>query len=128
MIVKGNFHSREEPRTCVGEMEVQLESNEIKNDCRGHVTVKYTGGIFRPPVWVPNPLPSLPIRAKYRGDGEYDLDIETSIWKPWQKIFHLVGLSVRIAVHEDKIQGIYNVRGGIGIPKDDGIVTAIIVR
>jgi hypothetical protein len=125
--LRGAFTS-ERPDYCAGNIAVEVPF-PLGETATGTCRVEYTGTGFRPPFWVPNPLPALPVKATRinKDTNEYRLVAMTSwLHRPWEKIYDLVGLEVRFTLDKDArtLNGRYSVRGGLGMPKDAGTVTA----
>jgi hypothetical protein len=131
MILEGSFYTDcafQEDNYCKGLMKVTIDGDAFDKEVHtGTVQVTYASDSkFRPPAIVPNPLPAITIRAvKKKGtDGEYTIEMTPSIFRPFEFIFAMVGMEVDIRVDRsnDTVQGVYRIRGGFGVPRDEGVV------
>ena len=68
----------------------------------------------------------MPVTSKRSIDmgAEWDhtLTVTTSFFRPWEKIFDMIGMQVDYNYKDDKIVGRYYINGGFGIPRDAGTI------
>lgn len=107
---------------CKGTCIVDLEGEAIYHGVKGRITIQYDPeSKFQPPIFVPRPLPSMPVSVQRLRGEEFAVSVCANWWS-WEKIFDLIGVSVQFTYDADTkvFKGTYSVNGGMGIPKDSG--------
>ena len=133
MQLKGSFTSdcQWQPKDyCKGTCYVDLTDNDVFHGAKGRIRIEYDADSkFQPPMLIPRPLPSMPVTVERLLDNEFSVIVTTSWFSlaPWEKVFDLIGLSVRFTFdHKTKaFEGTYHVNGGMGIPRDAGRFVSI---
>lgn len=112
---------------CKGTCYVDLVDNDVFDGAKGRIRIEYDADSkFQPPMLIPRPMPSMPVTVERLLDNEFTIKV-TANWWSWEKIFDLIGLSVRFTYDPatKAFKGSYHVNGGIGIPKDAGRFVSI---
>lgn len=113
---------------CTGKCYVDVDHFDRHADKMvGVISIEYDkSSTFQPPCFIPKPTPAMPVTSKRSIDmgAEWDhtLTVTTSFFRPWEKIFDMIGMQVDYNYKDDKIVGRYYINGGFGIPRDAGTI------
>ena len=107
---------------CKGTCHVELDGDAVYHGATGRITIDYdSDSKFQPPIFVPRPLPSMPVTVQRIKGDEFSVLVSANWWS-WEKVFDLIGIKVLFSYDPEtkEFEGTYSVNGGLGIPKDQG--------
>lgn len=113
---------------CTGKCYVDVDHFDRQADKMvGVISIEYDkSSTFQPPCFIPKPTPAMPVTSKrsidVNAEWAHTLIVTTSFFRPWEKIFDMIGMQVDYNYKDDKIVGRYYINGGFGIPRDAGTI------
>ena len=135
MEIRGEFHTDcdfQVQNFCAGTMTVVSDSSDFnENNTKGIVYIEYSdSSIYKLPSIAPEPLPPIRIKVtKCDDSGAHIIKIYPRLLNLWEMAFAASGLEISVQVdpYSRTVEGRYRVKGGMGMPRDEGVFHGILI-